>query len=161
MTTTNAMTTTTTTNANAMTTFDAIAWALSSANTNETARDIAQKSQRWTLSERQENYLLNAFKWANDRQQQARDNAQKGIVAPTGRVAVVGQIVSVKRVEGFYGIVTKVIVELPTGARVRGNAPASSQPEVGQTVGFTARFTQADGDASFAFWSHPKNWKAA
>ena len=150
----NATTTSTTS------TFDAIAWALSGACTNEVARDIATKSQKWALSEKQEAYVLNAYKWASERKAQAAAKAAAGITAPTGRKVVSGKVEKVTIQDTFYGLVTKVIVELADGSRVRGNAPSAiRKPVAGQAVTFTATFDQADGDASFAFWSRPTKWK--
>lgn len=148
----------TTSSSTTISTFDAIAWALSSANTNHVARDIAAKSQRWTLSEKQEAYVLNAYKWAQARKEEAAAKAAAGITAPSGRQVVSGTVTKVTSQDTAFGWVTKVIVELPTGARVRGNAPSAVTPEVGQKVTFTATFNQADGDAAFAFWSRPSKW---
>ena len=151
---TNTMNTTTST----ISTFTAIEWALSAANTNHVARDIAAKSQRWTLSEKQEAYVVNAYKWAQQRKEDAAAKAAAGITAPTGRQVVTGKVTKVTGQDTQFGWVTKVIVELPTGARVRGNAPSAVDPEVGQQVTFTATFSQAEGDAAFAFWSRPSKW---
>ncbi len=147
-----------TTTSSTTSTFDAIAWALSSACHNATARDIAQKSQRWSLSEKQEAYVTNAYKWAMERKQEAAEKAAAGIVAPTGRQVVSGTITKVTQQYTQFGDVLKVIVELPTGARVRGNAPSAASPKVGQKVTFTATFDHAEGDAAFAFWSRPAKW---
>jgi hypothetical protein len=152
---TNTMNTTT---SSSISTFTAIEWALSAANTNHVARDIAAKSQRWTLSEKQEAYVVNAYKWAQQRKEEAAAKAAAGITAPTGRQVVTGKVTKVTSQDTNFGWVTKVIVELPTGARVRGNAPSAVDPEVGQQVTFTATFNQADGDAAFAFWSRPSKW---
>ena len=154
MTNTSSSTTTTTT-------FAAIEWALSGACTNPVARDIAAKSQRWTLSEKQMAYVTNAHKWATQRAEDAAAKAAAGITAPTGRQVVTGKVTKVTSQDTNFGWVTKVIVELPTGARVRGNAPSAVDPEVGQQVTFTATFSQADGDAAFAFWSRPSKWAVA
>ena len=155
---TNTMNTTT---SSTISTFTAIEWALSAANTNHVARDIAAKSQRWTLSEKQEAYVVNAYKWAQQRKEDAAAKAAAGITAPTGRQVVTGKVTKVTGQDTQFGWVTKVIVELPTGARVRGNAPSAVDPEVGQQVTFTATFSQADGDAAFAFWSRPTKWTVA
>lgn len=142
-------------------TFAAIEWALSGACTNPVARDIAAKSKKWSLSERQLAYVTNAHKWATQRKEEAAAKAAAGITAPTGRQVVTGKVTKVTSQDTNFGWVTKVIVELPTGARVRGNAPSAVDPEVGQQVTFTATFTQADGDAAFAFWSRPTKWSVA
>jgi hypothetical protein len=155
---TNTMTSTT---SSTTSTFAAIEWALSGACTNPVARDIAAKSQRWSLSEKQEAYVLNAYKWAQQRKEDAAAKAAAGITAPTGRQVVTGKVTKVTSQDTNFGWVTKVIVELPTGARVRGNAPSAVDPEVGQQVTFTATFSQADGDAAFAFWSRPSKWTVA
>ena len=148
----------TTTSSTTTSTFTAIEWALSGACTNQVARDIAAKSQRWALSDRQLAYVTNAHKWATQRQEEAAAKAAAGITAPTGRNVVTGKVTKVTQQYTQFGDVLKVIVELPTGARVRGNAPSAVTPEVGQQVSFTATFSQADGDAAFAFWSRPTKW---
>lgn len=148
----------TTSSTTTISTFDAIAWALSSANTNHVARDIAEKSKKWSLSERQEAYVLNAYKWASERKAEAAAKAEAGITAPSGRQIVSGTVTKVTGQDTAFGWVTKVIVELSNGSRVRGNAPSAVTPEVGQKVSFTATFNQADGDAVFAFWSRPTKW---
>lgn len=150
-----------TTTSSTTSTFAAIEWALSGACTNHVARDIAAKSQRWTLSEKQLAYVTNAYKWAQARKEEAAAKAAAGITAPTGRQVVTGKVTKVTSQDTNFGWVTKVIIELPTGARVRGNAPSAVEPEVGQQVTFTATFNQADGDASFAFWSRPSKWTVA
>ncbi len=150
-----------TTTSSTTSTFAAIEWALSGACTNNVARDIAVKSQRWSLSEKQEGYILNAYKWAQARKEEAAAKAAAGIVAPTGRQVVSGTVTKVTSQDTNFGWVTKVIVELANGSRVRGNAPSAVEPEVGQKVSFTATFNQADGDPAFAFWSRPSKWSVA
>jgi hypothetical protein len=131
---------------------------LSSACTNEVARDIAAKSQRWTLSEKQEAYVLNAYKWASERKSEAAAKAAAGIVAPSGRQVVSGTVTKVHKQDTDFGTVTKVMVDLADGSRVRGNAPSAITPKVGQKVRFTATFNHADGDSAFAFWTRPTKW---
>lgn len=137
----------------------AIAWALSHDCQNHVAADIAAKSQRWgALSQKQEAYLLNAHRWATQRQVEAQAKAEAGITAPAGRQVVTGTVTKVTQQYTQFGEVLKVMVDLPSGARVRGNSPSAITPNVGDVVTFTASFTQADGDQSFAFWSRPTKW---
>jgi len=150
--------TNTTTSSTTTSTFTAIQWALSGACTNHVARDIAAKSQRWALSDRQLAYVTNAHKWATQRQEEAAAKAAAGITAPSGRQVVSGTVTKVTEQYTDFGTVTKVMVDLADGSRVRGNAPSAITPQVGDEVSFTATFSHADGDSAFAFWSRPTKW---
>jgi len=137
----------------------AIDWALSTDCFSDLARDIAQKSSRWTLSPKQEAVLLKIHGGVLAREAERQARVRAGVSAPIGRVPVVGQVTRVFTEESAYGTVTKVCVDLTTGAKVRGNAPGKATPAIGQRVSFTATFTASQRDLTVGYWSRAKDWE--
>lgn len=79
--------------------------------------------------------------------------------APKGRCAVEGVIQSVKHIEGQFGMQTKILVRLSTGARVYGTLPGALCGNIGDRIAFTAAFEPKPDDPTFAFYSRPTKAK--
>jgi len=136
----------------------AILWAGTSACYNELACDIAKKSTKWTLSDRQKEVLIRIHTGYLTRAAEKQARIDAGITAPTGRMYVVGTIMKIVDETTDYGPVRKLYLDLSNGSKVRGNAPRSSQPAIGQTVEFTATFTPSQRDPSMGWFSRAINW---
>lgn len=115
------------------------------------ARDLYGKLRQWGLSEKQVWLLGKLFADSSAPQ------PEKG-AAPVGRQTITGVIKSTRTESNHFGMVRKVLVELPNLARVWGNAPSQGEVEVGRKVQFTATFSASDKDKSFGFWSRPAAW---
>lgn len=100
------------------------------------------------------------------RQEQATEAASHP--APTGRVAVTGEITSTKMVEGDYGTAYKILVKDDAGFKVWCSIPKAQHDEAayeegyesfsslkGRRITFTATLSPSTDDASFAFGSRP------
>jgi len=131
---------------------------------NKIAADMLAKLRRWgSLSDNQVSFLLNLH--AEDT---ARRAAATGI-CPTGRVELVGKIVSIKDrpEEDRYGTVHhwKMVLDLGNGVRVWGTCPEAIAPapygstdgraKVGDTISLTATVEPKDGDPLFGFFARP------
>lgn len=81
--------------------------------------------------------------------------------APSGRVAVTGEITSTKVVDGDYGTTYKMLVKSDEGFKVWCSIPAAlletTTPEEakGRRITFTATLQPTQDDPSFAFGSRP------
>lgn len=136
----------------------AIEWAISPACYSELATDIAKKSARFVLSPRQQEVLLKIHAGFTARQAAKQARLDAGIVSPSGRATVSGILTKVVQEESAYGVVTKVHLDLSTGAKTRGNTPRDSVPVVGQEVSFTATFTPSQHDSSSGYFSRAVKW---
>lgn len=76
-------------------------------------------------------------------------------VLTAGRQIIEGAVKSFKTVENDYGVSFKMLVELADGRRVYGTVPSSINPEIGDTVRFTAKVEPKDDDPTFGFYSRP------
>jgi hypothetical protein len=121
-------------------------------------RDIVAKLNKYgSLSERQIAAVTKARERDRERHQRKTTEPKAG-PAPEGRVAVEGEIVSLKVREGDYGITQKMTVKLDNGSRVWSTFPSSlydGKEARGRRVRFTATFTVSDRDKSFAFGKRP------
>lgn len=88
--------------------------------------------------------------------------------APTGRVAVTGEITSAKLVENDFGYAYKILVKDDQGFKVWCSIPKAQADEaeetngfswftqvVGRRITFTATLTPSQDDVAFAFGSRP------
>jgi hypothetical protein len=77
------------------------------------------------------------------------------VLPPTGRQTLTGTIVSTKLVDGFYGTVTKVLVDCG-GFRLFGTLPATGCGTRGAKVQWAC--TVEPKEAGFGFFSRPTKW---
>ena len=79
--------------------------------------------------------------------------------APTGKVTVTGEIVSVKSQETMYGSTLKMVVKTEAGWKLWVTVPSSimgtDEKITGKTVTLTATVTPSDRDSKFAFGKRP------
>lgn len=106
----------------------AIEWAISPACYSELATDIAKKSAKFELSPRQQEVLLKIHAGYTARQAAKQARLDAGIVAPSGRATVSGILTKVVQEESAWGTVTKVHLDLSTGAKTRGTLPGIRFP---------------------------------
>lgn len=75
---------------------------------------------------------------------------------PTGRTQIIGDILSTKVQQNFYGSTLKMLVKDDHGYKVWGSVPASlEQPQRGDRVTFFANLTPSDDDPKFGFFKRP------
>jgi hypothetical protein len=75
--------------------------------------------------------------------------------APSGRVSVTGEVLTVKYAETRFGSTKKMLVRLANASKVWVTVPAGSGIAKGDTVTVVATFTVAKDDPTFAFGSRP------
>ena len=136
----------------------ALEWAKSPECYSELARDIAAKSARYLLSEKQFAVLVKIHAGMLTREADRLTRIAAGIAAPDGRQNVTGTIVKVVEGSNEFGFFRRVYLDLDNGAKVRGNAPSAAVPQAGQKVAFKATFKVSDRDSSSGYWSRPTNW---
>lgn len=85
----------------------------------------------------------------------------QGVVAPEGKVAVEGEVVSLKLTEDYgYGSTLKMTVKTDAGWCVWVTVPSAlNGVERGERVQFTATLTRSDSDSLFAFGKRPSKAK--
>lgn len=88
----------------------------------------------------------------------AQRDAAKPIPFNNERGTVQGEVLSIKKVEGDYGVVTKMLLISDEGWKVYGSAPSSllrDGLERGAKVRFDAKITVSEDDEKFGFFSRP------
>lgn len=150
----------------------AYAWATYADNIATTARvdwerevlsDLAAKARRYgDPSDKQIAFAESLVTKISDKhdEQIARDAAaaalvSSGVRVPTGRVEVVGEVVSTRFVDNDFGGTLKMLVLMDSGVKVWGSVPRAISPERGNRVRFTATVTPSDDDPVFGFYSRP------
>lgn len=117
--------------------------------------DVLDRYNRWgKLSDKQ----IEAIERAFARHDESKINAEKGIKAPSGRVTLVGTVVSVKDRESRYnrGTESKCTVRAETGWLCWFTLPDGiTRSCVGQKIRLTATVTPSDRDPSFGFGARP------
>ncbi|ANM46447.1 hypothetical protein BI036_gp021 [Morganella phage vB_MmoM_MP1] len=86
----------------------------------------------------------------------AETKKDKGI-APEGKQTVKGTIVRVKTYEDFYGVTSKMTVELENKSTVYGSLPKCVPLDYRGTIEFKATFEQAKDDNTHAFFKRPSS----
>lgn len=120
---------------------------------NSFAKSVVGQLNQWgSLSVKQVNAVVASL--ARDIAKAAAPVEVKGD-APTGRVPVTGQVVSIKTQDGFYGPVQKMLIVLENNSKVWVTVPSKASVEKGQTITVTATWTPSNDDKSFAFGSRP------
>lgn len=119
--------------------------------------DLRSKLLRYgSLSDKQVACITRNITRDADRAAKQAERAANSGPAPTGRVEVTGTIVSVKWVENDFGGTLKMVTRFENGSAAWVTAPAKLvNPKVGDVVTYTATFTPADDDPSFAFGKRP------
>ena len=80
---------------------------------------------------------------------------------PTGRVSVKGTVLSLKAVEGQYGITLKMFVKTTEGYTLWGSVPKGLQDvKKGEEVAFTATISPSESDRKHGYFSRPARAKA-
>lgn len=124
---------------------------------NMFAKDVLGNLDRYgSLSERQITAVLASLKRDEEF---ARRKAEEALEvkgdAPSGRVAVTGEVLSKKDKQTDFGWVTKLLIKLANNSRVYVSNPSGLVAEVGAMVTLTATWTPKVDDKSFAFGSRP------
>jgi len=142
--------------------------------TNNFLLDLWTKAFDYELSEKQVAAAARVLQ--SDADYKARKEAEKAAAAPapSGKVQVIGEVVSARWQESAYGSTAKMVVKHESGYKVWATIPqklwdtleeqlgltgtnvhASIEDFVGKTVSFTATLEVSDDDASFAFAKRP------
>jgi hypothetical protein len=87
----------------------------------------------------------------------AESEAAKPVPAFEGRVWIEGEVLSVKKEDGFYGYSEKALVRHADGWKLFGNLPGALHGKVsrGDKLKFKASVKVSDNDPKFGFWSRP------
>lgn len=121
-------------------------------STNSFVQDVLRKLDQYgSLSGAQVSAVIRAV--TREAAQQATEVIEVKGEAPTGRVAVTGEVLSVQVRESDFGLQTKMLVKLANNAKVWCTAPVGVQR--GQTITVKATWTPSKEDKSFAFGSRP------
>jgi len=124
---------------------------------NTFVADVLGKLDRFgSISERQVAAVLSSLQrdLATAERKAAEAVEVKGD-APSGRVTVTGEILTVKDQEGAYGVVTKMLLKLANNSKVWLTAPGEMTAGRGDTITVTATFEVSRDDKSFAFGKRP------
>lgn len=142
-------------------------WDVLYASPNRFVQDVLRRGQQYgSLSDRQfeaivRSVITDPTRAAQRAAREAAEASEPKMTAPEGRVAVRGEVVATKMVEGQFGSTLKMLVKCfgSEGAfKVWSTVPASIDSiGKGDTVEFTATFTRASDDPFFAFGKRPNN----
>jgi hypothetical protein len=130
-----------------------------------TCQDMVVKLVRYgSLSDKQEEFLRSLLHRIENREAiKAQREAEKAQAqdCPTGRLQVRGTVLSLKEVEGAYGITLKMFVKTSEGYTLWGSVPKGlSEVKKGDEVVFTATIEPAKDDKKHGFFSRPARAKA-
>lgn len=130
-------------------------------NEEETVRDIVGKLVKYgSISDKAMNYVRVLLERIEKRgEREAARAAEKEAAAPVpvtdNRVLIVGKVLSMKVVDGPYGLATKMLVKTAPGWKVWGTKPLALECAVGDEVGFEAKIAPSKDDPKFGFFSRP------
>lgn len=140
----------------------------SSNNHRSIITDLVGKLIRYgDLSEKQFTFLGKLIdlhdNWEERKAQiEAERKAQRDAAQPipfnNQRGTITGKVLSIKKVENDYGIMTKILVVSDEGWKVYGSAPTSLMREgleKGCVVRFDAKVAVSEDDEKFGFFSRP------
>ncbi len=88
--------------------------------------------------------------------QQAEEQASAAD-CPSGRMLVIGRVLTIRVDETQYGTVTKMLVKHDSGFKVWGTRPSGLNCDRGDIVSFKATVQQSDKDPKFGFYARPTN----
>ena len=125
---------------------------------------VANLVRYGSFSDKQEEFLKTLLHRIENREaikaQRAAEKAQAQD-CPTGRMAVKGTVLSLKEVEGHYGITLKMFVKTVEGYTLWGSVPKGLQDiKRGEEVAFTATVQPSDSDKKHGYFSRPVRAKA-
>lgn len=127
----------------------------------EIIRDIVGKLVQYgSISDAQTNFLRKLVDTVTRRAElDAKRAAEHDAAEPlpaAGRIAIRGEIVSIKRGDGIYQFGDRMIVKHANGWKVMGTLPAAlDDAAVGDVVEFSATIKPSDRDPKFGFFSRP------
>lgn len=138
-------------------------WVAIEASDNSFVQSVYNRARRHegSMTSRQLGAIQNAI--VRDAEYAARKAAEVVEVttdAPEGRATVTGTVLTIREQYGKWGTTYKMLVKVTTEAgvfKVWGTAPAIAEGYVsrGDEVTFTATFTRAADDSTFAFFKRP------
>lgn len=143
-------------------------------STNSFVQDVMRRFDRkGEITERQLAAVLKVVKQDAERAERKAqwvEEAKDAADAPTGKVTVTGEILSVKTQETMYGSSLKMIVKTEAGWKLWVTVPTSilsyrlssvggGDNLPGKTVTLTATVTPSDRDPKFAFGKRPSKAK--
>lgn len=121
-------------------------------------RDIKSKLSRYDLSPRQIEAVVKAMKETDERLAQRAEEQKTEVTAPcpNGKHEVIGEVLTKKLQEGYYGNTLKMLVKDDKGFKVWVTLPSSlSGVQKGDRVKFTATLEQSRNDETFGFGKRP------
>lgn len=126
----------------------------------KTIVDIMGKLMRWgAISPKQLEFLKTLiYRVENRAAVEAERAAEKASAqdCPSGRVDIVGTVVSTREVDGQYGTVLKMFLKTAEGYTLWGTVPKGLMVEKGQEVSFRATVEPSHTDPKHGFFSRPK-----
>jgi hypothetical protein len=128
-----------------------------------TVHDIVGKLVQYgSLSDKQMDFLrglLTRIDTRAERMAQREQERAAALPCPSGRLEVIGTVLSVKEQESDFGPCLKMTVKTDAGWVCYGTVPSSLvfQPGLkhGDRIKFTAAFTPSDRDIKFGFFKRP------
>jgi hypothetical protein len=124
-----------------------------------TVCDLVDRLVRYgQLSDKQLEYLKALLERITNREalllQRAAEKAE-ALPCPTGRVEVTGTLLTLKNVEGYYGVQTKMLVKAKDGYTLWGTKPSSLKAEIGDVITFRATVEPSSDDPKHGYFSRP------
>lgn len=90
------------------------------------------------------------------REEEKQALIDKGVSVPEGRIKVTGKVLSIKEVDGQFGLQIKMLVQSDEGWKVWGTLPSSlGDARVGTVVTFIGTVSASNDDPVFGFFSRP------
>lgn len=109
-----------------------------------------------SLSEKQIGVIKNAHKKHLEVEAKKADDAKNATPCPTGRVDIIGEVLTTKWKSSYYGDTLKMLVRSSDGYIVWGTVPSSlSDVKSGEKVKFTATVEKSIDDEAFGFFKRP------
>lgn len=121
--------------------------------------DIVGKLIRYgSLSDKQLGFLRTLLARIDERpaKEAARKaEAEAAAPCPSGRIEIVGNILSIKSQESDFGVTLKMLVKAESGFKVWGTIPSGLNAYVKDKVRFTATVEPSRDDTKFGFFKRP------
>ena len=135
---------------------------------HEIVSDIVRKLVRYgSISDKQVAFISKLMKQIEDAPAIAaarKAEADAADPVPEGRIAITGEVLTVKVMETRFGLVQKMLVRASDGGyKLWGSVPSSisDDVQVGAEVTFTATLQPSADDAKFGFYSRPSKAEIA
>lgn len=108
------------------------------------------------LSEKQIDVIKSAYANHVSLEEKKAEDAKTASPCPTGRIDIIGEVLSTKWKSSYYGDTMKMLVRSSDGYKVWGSVPSSlSSVKSGAKVKFTATVEKSKDDESFGFFKRP------